>query len=207
MAELNTNIRGEQIRDDSIPEAKLEVYNSPTDGYYLKWNASQSKFEWATVDTATAVQETPTGDINGSNTAYTITSSPVANTLAVYLNGLYQEEGAGNDYTLSGLTITFVEAPETNDILLVQYLTGAGVGGGGGDVSAYRLAFTDGDLSSGVLSVNHALGQQYCSVTVSDNDDEIISPDEVTFTDANNLSIDLSSYGTLSGTWNVVVLG
>lgn len=65
--------------------------------------------------------ETPSGTINGSNTVFTLanTPSPVAS-LHLYLNGLRQRAG-GQDYTLSGLTITFVTAPSTGDILLADY--------------------------------------------------------------------------------------
>lgn len=73
---------------------------------------------------------------------------------------------------------------------------------------AYNTSFTDGDLSSGgVLSVNHNLSSKYCHVIVSNNSNELIVPDEVTLTDTNNLNIDLSSYESLTGTWNLTIVG
>lgn len=60
--------------------------------------------------------ETPSGTINGSNTAFTVGNTPTA----VYLNGAFQTPG-GVDYTLSGLTITFVTAPDTGSVLRSQY--------------------------------------------------------------------------------------
>jgi hypothetical protein len=206
MAELNTNIRGEQIRDNTIDEVKLNVHNAPTDGYFLSWNDSESKFEWTEMTSSTATSETPSGSLNGSNTTFTLSNSPISGSLAVYLNGLYQEEGAGKDYELSGTTITFTVAPLATDILLVAYLQSAAVGGAL-DAKRYSLAFTNGDLSSGVLSVTHSLGQQYVVCQVYDNDEELINPDEVTLQDANSLDVDLTSYGTLSGTWHVVCIG
>lgn len=65
-------------------------------------------------------RETPTGAVNGSNTTFTLANTPVANTECVYLNGLLQEPG-GNDYTISGATITMVTAPSTGDRLRVNY--------------------------------------------------------------------------------------
>lgn len=59
---------------------------------------------------------------NGSQTAFTLASSPVANSVMVFLNGLIQQEGSGKDYTISGTTITFATAPASGDILLVHYL-------------------------------------------------------------------------------------
>jgi hypothetical protein len=56
-------------------------------------------------------RETPGGTINGSNTAFTLAFTPIAGTEQIFLNGLLQEPGAGNDYTISGLNITFLTAP------------------------------------------------------------------------------------------------
>lgn len=74
-----------------------------------------------------------------------------------------------------------------------------------GGSPTHTESFVNGDLVSGVLTVTHSLGNQYVHVTVSDNSDIMIEPDSITFTDSNNLDIDLSSFGTLTGTWNVVV--
>lgn len=68
------------------------------------------------------VRETPTGLVNNSNTAFVLAATPVANTEHVYLNGILQDVGAGNDYTISGATITFAEAPTTGDKVRVTYL-------------------------------------------------------------------------------------
>jgi hypothetical protein len=68
------------------------------------------------------VRDSPTGAVNGTNTAYTLTSTPVTGTEQVFLNGLLQEPGAGNDYTISSGTITFLAAPVTGDRIRVTYL-------------------------------------------------------------------------------------
>jgi len=67
------------------------------------------------------VRETPTGSVNGVNTSFTLANTPIAGTEQVFLNGLLQEPGAGNDYTISGATITYLTAPLTNDRLRVSY--------------------------------------------------------------------------------------
>jgi len=59
---------------------------------------------------------------DGNNTTFTLASTPVANSVQVFLNGLLQQAGSGKDYTLSGTTVEFVTAPDTNDILLVHYI-------------------------------------------------------------------------------------
>jgi hypothetical protein len=67
------------------------------------------------------VRETPSGTINGVNTTFTLANTPIAGTEMVFLNGILQEPGAGNDYTISGAAITYLAAPLTNDRLKVTY--------------------------------------------------------------------------------------
>src|SRR5215471_105554 len=67
------------------------------------------------------VRETPSGAVNSSNTTYTLASTPLAGTEQVFLNGILQEPGAGNDYTISGGTITYLTSPVTGDRLRVSY--------------------------------------------------------------------------------------
>jgi hypothetical protein len=66
-------------------------------------------------------RETPTGTINGVNATFTLANTPLINTEEIYLNGLLQEPGAGNDYTISGATITMLNIPATGDRLRVNY--------------------------------------------------------------------------------------
>lgn len=59
-------------------------------------------------------QGAPTGTINGSNTTFTLSPTPsVAANVNCFENGLQQQQGAGNDYTISGATITYLTAPPT----------------------------------------------------------------------------------------------
>lgn len=67
-----------------------------------------------------AFNETPSGAINDSNTSFTVLFSPnPADSVRVYLNGVRQS--LTTDYTFSGKTITFLTAPPTGSILLVDY--------------------------------------------------------------------------------------
>lgn len=84
--------------------------------------------------------------------------------------------------------------------------------GGGGGATAFRQAFTNGDLTVGVLTATHSLGQQYNTVSVYDNNDQIVQPGEILAVDANNVSVDLTAIqtangGSIPGTWNIVVVG
>jgi len=66
-------------------------------------------------------KEVPSGSINGSNTTFTIANTPTSGTEKVFLNGLHQQSGGSNDYTISGTTITYVVAPEAGDVIWVNY--------------------------------------------------------------------------------------
>jgi hypothetical protein len=65
-------------------------------------------------------KQTPTGAVNGTNQAYTITPAQVAGSEHVYLNGQLMKQT--DDYTVSGQTITFTFAPDTGDKILVTFL-------------------------------------------------------------------------------------
>lgn len=66
-------------------------------------------------------RETPSGTVNGSNTAFTLANTPTAGTELLWLNGLLQEP-AGQDYTISGTGITFAVAPVSGDRIRCSYL-------------------------------------------------------------------------------------
>lgn len=71
----------------------------------------------------TPTQETPSGTVNGSNTTFTLAHTPASNAnVLLYLDGLFQRQGGGNDYTISGTTITFVTAPATNQTIDADYV-------------------------------------------------------------------------------------
>jgi hypothetical protein len=73
-------------------------------------------------------------------------------------------------------------------------------------VTVYSETFTNSGLVSGALAVTHNLSQKIVTVTVADGGDRMVIPDNVTYTDTNNLSVDLSSFGAITGTWNVNVI-
>jgi hypothetical protein len=59
-------------------------------------------------------QGAPTGTINGVNVTFTLSPTPGASAnVNCFENGLQQQQGAGNDYTISGATITYLTAPPT----------------------------------------------------------------------------------------------
>lgn len=66
-------------------------------------------------------KEVPSGSINGSNTTFTLANTPVSGSEHVYLNGILQESGGSNDYTISGATITYLTAPLSGEKIRVSY--------------------------------------------------------------------------------------
>jgi hypothetical protein len=67
-----------------------------------------------------SINETPSGAINGTNVAFTLAHTP-AGQIMLYLNGQYMTAGAGEDYTISGSTITMAAAPIVGDKIRSNY--------------------------------------------------------------------------------------
>ena len=65
--------------------------------------------------------EIPSGTINGSNVTFTLSSAPQGEVMLFY-NGQRLRSGAGNDFTMSGATITMTFAPTGSDVLMCDYL-------------------------------------------------------------------------------------
>lgn len=59
-----------------------------------------------------AGNETPAGTIDGANASFTLAHAPISGSMRLYQNGLFQTEGT--DYTITGLTITFVTPPDSS---------------------------------------------------------------------------------------------
>lgn len=68
-----------------------------------------------------SIGEIPSGTVNGTNPTFTLANTPVAGTMAVYVDGLRML--AGTDYLISGGTITFQTGaiPMTGDTVLADY--------------------------------------------------------------------------------------
>lgn len=60
-----------------------------------------------------------TGNLNGVNTVFELDHTPIESSVQIYLNGMLQEQG--QDYTISGATITFTDPPEIVTIDSTDY--------------------------------------------------------------------------------------
>jgi len=65
-------------------------------------------------------QETPSGTVDGTNATFTLTAEPHDTKQAmVYLNGGIQRRTS--DWSISGTTLTFVQAPALGQTVYVTY--------------------------------------------------------------------------------------
>jgi hypothetical protein len=95
----------------------------------VRVTAGADGLEFYTITDAVGILESAfkVEDLTGSSdtTPAPLTDTPVANSVQVYLRGLLQEEGSAKDYTISGKQITFAEATEADDIIVVHYIAQA----------------------------------------------------------------------------------
>lgn len=108
----------------------------------------------------TLTSETPVGTINGSNTVFTVSNTPVQ----VFLNGALQT-GGGVDYTLAGLTITFVNAPVSGSVLSSWYFSSVAQGTAKGEaptgtINSSNVTFTLSQTPSPAAFLQLYLGRQ-----------------------------------------------
>lgn len=85
-------------------------------------SAIQTQLDARVEESKFIVREVPTGTIDGVNDTFTLANTPMAAKECVFLNGLLQHPGAGNDYTISGDTITMLTIPQTGERLVVNYI-------------------------------------------------------------------------------------
>ena len=95
------------------------------------------------------------------------------------------------------------EAGTVDDVLMSPLRTAeaiAAIGGG-----SYTATFTTVTVTTGTAAFTHSLSTSTISVTVLDNNGKIILPDEVTATDQNTATLDVTSYIPITGTWSILV--
>ena len=101
-----------------------------------------------TISTAFVDGDTPAGTENGTNLTFVLSQTPSPSvSLSLYRNGLALRQTL--DYTLSGNTVTFLQAaaPQTGDILQAFYrITG----------SAATVTFADSEVPGGLINGTNA---------------------------------------------------
>jgi hypothetical protein len=132
------------------------------------------------------------GTVNDNRTYQLTTNNPI--TLGTTALAFTQTGGTSSTTSIAngGTGATTAAAARTN-------LGAAGI---------FRRTMVNADLTAGILTVTHGLGQQFCQVQVYDEGNRCIQVlDEITCGSATSLTIDFTSFGTIPGTWNIVVIG
>ena len=75
----------------------------------------------------------------------------------------------------------------------------------GSTATSVVVSFTNSDLVNGIATLTHNLNQQYVHVQVFDNNGVAVGfADSITASTVNTVSVDLHSFGAISGTWSCV---
>lgn len=107
-----------------LPEGKFKLKLKHIDGLEQTIQAFQNQLRRGYLHGgggSNLSYETPTGTVNGSNVTFTLSKTPQSGTLMLFVNG--QLLAVTSDYSLSGSTITLVNAPLTGSSLRAQYQT------------------------------------------------------------------------------------
>lgn len=109
---------------------KQIAQDGATLGQHIEWDGSNWVASAVPAVTTPNQEEITTENITGTDTALadTLAATPASNaSVQVYLNGVFQKQGAGEDYTISGTTITWLASTgtavdmDTADELFVTY--------------------------------------------------------------------------------------
>ncbi len=113
---------------DDLAQSTLIGRATASTGVPEALSASQVRTLLNVADGATNVtlpsfvtREAVSGTMNGTNPTFTLAHAPTADSEMLFLNGLLLNPGAGNDYTISGSTITMLTIPVSTDVFLATY--------------------------------------------------------------------------------------
>jgi len=109
----HTNIHPSNIIDGDTIDVAGRVVDDVLSWDGSKWIPATLK-QWS-------INETPSGIINGINVTFILAHIPVGQ-IMLYLNGLYMSPGVGEDYTISGLTITMTVPLIEGDKIRTNYM-------------------------------------------------------------------------------------
>lgn len=128
IAVLNASITLAKLK--TIGAAKLIIGTAATGNVEvtLSGDVTVTEAGVVTINPATVVRvadiikgETPVGALNGVNMSFKLANVPKVGTVDVFVNGILQDPGTGNDYTITGDTITMLYVLTTADKIRASY--------------------------------------------------------------------------------------
>jgi len=96
------------------------VFQTPINANGIVYDPNAMPTPLPTIVSRFITNEVPDGDIDGSNDEFTLANTPVSGSLSLFQNGILMKNP--DDYSISAATITFVTPPETDTILLANYI-------------------------------------------------------------------------------------
>ena len=147
----------------------------------------------------------------------TYTSANDGEVLTGHQVGDIQSAINSHDHTFAtGSFLALSDAPNSYSgqaLKLVRVNAGANAlefttsgGGGGGSTASYTQTFVEADLTTSQIIISHNLGIREVLCQVYDNSFKLVFPDEITLNSTTALTLDLTSFGTIAGTWTVKVV-
>jgi hypothetical protein len=106
---IHSNVAGKGLASDV--DGSLKLVPKASTGVVVDTNGLSVDF----------IKDTPSGAIDGTNAEFTLSFTPVTASENVFLNGIFQEVGVSNDYTISGKTITFLNPPAVGSFIKAAY--------------------------------------------------------------------------------------
>ena len=121
---LSSNLTASKVLvSDGSGKVAVSTVTSTELGYLASVSSSiQTQINTKLTAANYIVRETPSGTLNSSNVTFGLAHTPTSGKEMVFLNGIVQNPGGGNDYTISGATITMAAAPYSDDVLLATYV-------------------------------------------------------------------------------------
>lgn len=204
------NLGEEYKRNDSIYiDAKQAGFDNTTDGLYvvledftasgmLSSDISNNKLKKVTIYPFTALSGSKAGGNMGYGNIGINNSNP-----SEKLDIVGNQKLSGSLY-LGNMSTPGVTTNKLYSVNGKLNWNGKEISTG---INSYFKSFTNSDLTNGKITINHNLKFKYVDVSISNNSDKKIQPTEITYTNNDNCEIDLSSFGTISGTWNILITG
>ena len=176
----NSQIRNRQISDAIIKVAKLARTSAPLDGQILTYDQATDFVKPQSLSIAVPViNETPSGDVDGSNNIFTLANTPTTGSVLVYLNG--QLQTLSDDYGVVGTTVIFqIPPPFLSKIRVSYFKDGTSFAGNAGSMVVWQSEeFVWVNGSNQLQTFTHNVGRKpdFIKVYVSSSGSWNLQPD------------------------------